>query len=167
MTMALTEAAPAVMEFLKDCAEGGDAASDVVADPSVPGVFGVRRGDSTEGWIVYTDGAPWDFEEVEFGAWPPRAVQMKQFDAEAAGEDIADVLTEILEEAPETERAELTDMLQSFSVHNPYTWSMLKSFRARNPHTWRTMRGGFLSMIIDWSRTKWSWRCRDGCEKEA
>ena len=92
---------------------------------------------------------------------------MKQFDAEAAGEDIADVLTEILEEAPETERAELADILQSFSVHNPYTWHMIKSFRARNPHTWRTMRGGFLSLIVDWGRTRWSWRCRDSCEREA
>ena len=75
MTMALTEAAPAVIAFLKGCAEGGDAASDVVADLSVPGVFAVRRGDSTEGWVVYTGGTrPWDFEEAEFGVWPPRAV---------------------------------------------------------------------------------------------
>ena len=71
MTMALTEAAPAVMAFLKGCAEGGDAASDVVVDPNVPDVFAVRRGDSTEGWVVYTGDAPWDFEEAEFDVWPP------------------------------------------------------------------------------------------------
>lgn len=72
MTMALTEAAPAVMAFLKGCAEDGDAASDVVADPIVAGVFAVRRGDGTAGWIVYAERQPWDFEEVELGAWPPR-----------------------------------------------------------------------------------------------
>ena len=84
MTMALTEAAPAVMEFLKGCAEGGSKATDVVADPNVPDVFAVRRGDSTEGWIVYSGGTPWDFEEAEFGAWPPLAVGSHEVELEVS-----------------------------------------------------------------------------------
>ena len=67
----LAGAAEAVMMFVRCCAEHGDAAIDVIAVPAVRGAYAVRRGDSSEGWVVYTGEASWDFEEVEFGAWPP------------------------------------------------------------------------------------------------
>ncbi|MDA1061690.1 MAG: hypothetical protein O2895_02080 [Chloroflexi bacterium] len=69
----LESAAPALMAYLKCCAEGGDVATDVVADPSAEGLYGVRRGDTCEGWLVATADV-WDFEEVSFGTWPPLVV---------------------------------------------------------------------------------------------